>query len=72
MLSRSIQRRLGLRGPNKKEFMGKVLEFKKNPPAEGVPLTEEEIQACKVAKVLRESFTDEQVEAMRKDLENED
>lgn len=52
--------------------MGKVLEFKKNPPAEGVPLTEEEIQACKVAKVLRESFTDEQVEAMRKDLENED
>lgn len=78
MVSRSVQRRLqqSLKSRlSKKEFMGKVLEFKKKletePNLDVNTLTEEEIGACAVAKVLRDNFTDAQVEAIRADLEAE-
>jgi hypothetical protein len=49
--------------------MGKILEFKSKAKREEIQLTEEEQRACKVAKDLRELFSDKQVEAMRKEFE---
>jgi len=65
--------------------MGKVLQFRNKgiPEVETVPpmversdrrsgpLTEEEQAACQVAKVLRDMFTEKEVESIRETLERD-
>lgn len=48
--------------------MGKVLEFKPRTP----DLTPEEEAACRIARSLREQFSDEQLERIKRELEREE
>ena len=51
--------------------MGKVLQFKSKGIPEVETLTEEEQAACQVAKVLRDMFTEKEVESIRETLERD-
>ena len=48
--------------------MGKVIKFEK-PESK---LTPEETQACEIAKNLRDLFTEDEVEELKRELEDED